>query len=62
MSTEQTITATRTELASAFKTWVDRVDPEQDYTPEEWAAFTPEQRSEKSADYLIKLLEEIQSC
>lgn len=62
MSTEQTITATRTELAAAFKTWVDRVDPEQDYTPEEWEAFTPEQRSEKSADYLIQLLTEAPKC
>lgn len=58
MSAEQTITATRDQLAAAFKTWVDRVDPEQDYTPEEWAAFTHEQRAEKSADYLIKLLKE----
>ena len=62
MSTDQTITATRDQLAAAFKTWADRVDPEQDYTPEEWAAFTPEQRAEKSADYLIQLLTEAPKC
>lgn len=62
MSTEQTITATRTQLASAFKTWADRVDPAKDFAPEEWAAFTPEQRAEKSADYLIQLLTEAPKC
>lgn len=62
MSTDQTITATRDQLAAAFKTWEQGVNPEQDYTPEEWAAFTPEQRAEKSADYLIQLLTEAPKC
>lgn len=56
MSSAEQITATRTELEAAFKAWELGVNPSTDYSPDEWASFTPDQRASLSADYLIKLL------